>query len=123
MWILVLFEYYKTSSWWSLIVNFAISGLLCASIWYFSVPASLCKLIEQFVNNSTSVLSLLVGFTVTLFTLLITASNPSIDEIKNLDSNYILYSKNVSVYRILLIRTAYIIVIESLLLLSLLTRL
>lgn len=117
MWIIVFIEYFKTSSGRSLCINLILCATICFGIFYIPEMVSLVKFIEQFINNSTSVLSLLVGFTVAMFTLLITASNPNIDEIKTLDTHYTLYSKPVSIFKMLLIRTVYIILIESILLL------
>ncbi|TCO27093.1 hypothetical protein EV200_103427 [Pedobacter psychrotolerans] len=117
MWVLVLIENFKTTSRTSLVVNFLLSLLVCAGLLYFPSCGDLPKLIDQFVNNTISVLSLLVGFTVAMFTLLITASNPNIDEIKKLNTDFMLYSEQVSIFKMLLIRTAYIILIESILLL------
>jgi hypothetical protein len=93
------------------------STLLCVGIFCAPSEKNLLKFIEQFINNSTSVLSLLVGFTVAMFTLLVTASNPNIDEIKTTNTEFVLYTKPVSIFKMLLIRTVYIILIESILLL------
>lgn len=117
MWLLIFIEYFKVTSKWSLFANFAMSLLVCYGIFCVPATGSLVKFIEQFVNNSTSVLSLLVGFTVAMFTLLVTASNPNIDEIKTTNTEFKLYKKPVSIFKMLLIRTVYIILIESILLL------
>lgn len=117
MWALVIIEYIRTSSWIALLTNAILSALICFAIFYFPDECKFSSLIDQFVNNSTSVLSLLVGFTVAMFTLLITASNPNIDKIKEEKSGYFLYSESVSIFKMLLIRTTYIILIESILLL------
>jgi len=117
MWLLVFFEYFKISSNRSLVINFVLSALILLGV--FCLPNSLIfdKLIEQFVNNSVSVLSLLVGFTVAMFTLLISISNPNIEEIKTITTTYKLYGEAVTIFKMLLIRTVYIILVESILLL------
>lgn len=117
MWLLVIFEYLKITGKISLIINATLSGVICFGIFYISCECNLNKNIDQFINNSTGVLSLLVGFTVAMFTLLITASNPNIDKIKTVNSGAFLYKKPVSIFKMLLIRTVYIILIESILLL------
>ncbi|WP_439695080.1 hypothetical protein ACFGVS_18395 [Mucilaginibacter sp. AW1-7] len=117
MWLLVFIEYFRTTNTKALLLNLAIAALICFGVFWLPNPDSLIKLIEQFINNSTSVLSLLVGFTVAMFTLLITASNPNIDEIKSTPTDYILYDERVSIYKMLLIKMVYIILIESILLL------
>ena len=116
MWLLVIYEYFKISNKISLSINAFLSGIICFGIFYIPKECQLNKNIDQFVNNSTSVLSLLVGFTVAMFTLLITASNPNIDKIKTENSGALLYKKPVSIFKTLLIRTVYIILIESILL-------
>ena len=117
MWLLVFIEYFKTTNTKALLLNLAIAALICLGVFWLPKPDTLTKLIEQFINNSTSVLSLLVGFTVAMFTLLITASNPNIDEIKSSLTEYTLYNEKVSIYKMLLIKMVYIILIESVLLL------
>jgi len=117
MWLLVFFEYFKVTNTKALLLNLVVAGLICFGLFYIPNPINLIKFIEQFINNSTSVLSLLVGFTVAMFTLLITASNPNIDEIKTSLTDYLLYNEKVSIYKMLLIRMVYIILIESILLL------
>ncbi|OOQ59119.1 hypothetical protein BC343_29290 [Mucilaginibacter pedocola] len=117
MWLLVFLEYFKISNTKALLINFSIAALICVSIFYYRDPINFAKYIDQFVSNSTSVLSLLVGFTVAMFTLLITASNPNIDEIKTVLTEFVLYNEKVSIYKMLLIKMVYIILIESILLL------
>lgn len=117
MWLLVFLEYFKVTNTKAILLNFAVAGLICFGIFYVPNPTNFVKFIEQFINNSTSVLSLLVGFTVAMFTLLITASNPNIDEIKTTLTDYLLYGERVSIYKMLLIKMVYIILVESILLL------
>lgn len=116
MWLLVFIEYFKTSSSRSLLINSILAACVCFGIFYIPNNCDLVKLINQFINNSVSVLSLLVGFTVAMFTLLITVSNPNIEHIKKKITDYKLYGENVSIFKMLLIRTVYIILVESILL-------
>ncbi len=117
MWVLVLIEYFNVTNRRALLLNFIVAGLICFGIFKITNPHNFIKFIEQFIVNSTSVLSLLVGFTVAMFTLLITASNSNIDEIKIRLTDYVLYGQKVSLYKMLLIKMVYIILIESVLLL------
>lgn len=117
MWLITLWDYFKVKRFSVVLMNALVSGI--ATYFVFHVPKNIAfyNLIEQFVNNSTSVLSILIGFTVAMFTLLVTASNKNIDEIKVRETDYTINNKRVTILQMLLIHNMYIILIESILLL------
>ncbi len=116
-WILVFFEYLKTTKSIPLLVNLAVSIALSSAMFYFPTNIEFSDLMADFISQSVSVLALLVGFTLAMFSMLLTGSNPNIDAIKTSETEYRLYGEQVSIYNLLLIRIVYVIIIESILLL------
>lgn len=117
MWILLPIEYFIINKKSSILTNFGISLIITLSAVYIH-GICISKYTSKFLDNSISSLSLLVGFTIAVFTLLITSNNNNIEEIKRTYvKNITLYNKQVSIYDSFLIKMSYLIFMESLLLL------
>lgn len=117
MWFIILLDYFKVKRFEVILLNAFVSAI--ATYFVFHIPKNITfdELTQQFLNNSTSVLSILIGFTVAMFTLLVTASNENIDKIKQRETNYTVNNRKVTIFQMLLIHNIYIILIESILLL------
>jgi hypothetical protein len=114
--LLVIFEYYKTSKTRYLVWNFITSISLALLCIYVPKRSDFIDLANGFISNSVGILGVLVGFSISMFTLLNTASNPNIEEIKKKETGYKLYNKPVYLFDLLIISMIYIIIIESLIL-------
>lgn len=114
---IILSDYYRTRTFWGLSWNFIFSAVICILIYIQTTLCTLPGLINSYVSNSVSVLSLIVGFSIALFTLIITASNPNIEELKKTETKFKIGGKAVSLFQHILITMTYIILIECILLL------
>lgn len=115
--LIILYDYYRTRNLWGVLWNFIISAIICILVYKLTTPCTLPSLIDSYINNSLTVLSLIVGFSIALFTLIITASNPNIEELKKTKTKYKIGNKFVSLFQHTLITMTYIILIECILLL------
>jgi len=113
--LLVFFEYYKTSKLSFLIWNFVISLALAITSIYSVRNIDFTTLAEDFIKNSVGILGILVGFSISMFTLLNTVSNPNIDQIKKKETGQILYGKPVYLFDLLIVSMIYIVLLESIL--------
>lgn len=114
---IILSDYFRTRSLQGLVWNFIFSALICILIYMLTPPCNLPGLINSYINNSLSVLSLIVGFSIALFTLIITASNPNIEELKKTETKFKIGGEVVSLFQHILITMTYIILVECVLLL------
>ena len=89
--LIVIFEYYKTSKRSYLLWNFAFSLGLSLACVYIPNNIDFDDLAKDLISNSVGILGVLVGFSISMFTLLNTASNPNIESIKKKDTGYKLY--------------------------------
>jgi len=71
---------------------------------------------EDLIKNVSTILGILIGFSISMFTLLNTAANPNIEEIKKTETGSTLYNKPVYLFDLLITSMIYIIVFESFLL-------
>lgn len=67
---------------------------------------------ETFKNNSINLLGILVGFSITIITILTTGQSKNLEEIKRIKTKIKINGKLISVYRLLLINFTYSVVIE-----------
>ncbi|WP_428329519.1 hypothetical protein [Mucilaginibacter sp.] len=115
---LVVFEFFVTSRKSSFLWNIIISVVLGIAIYFFSCKDSFVTLAQSVLSSSASVLSLLVGFSISVFTLLNTTSNPNVEAIKQEKTGKLLYNKPVYLFEELMLSLIYIIITESVLLIS-----
>lgn len=114
--LLVFFEYYKTCKKSYLIFNLTIALILSCSVYLVSKEINFDKKAETLINNISSILGILIGFSISMFTLLNTATNTNIDQIKKTETGYKLYNRPVFLFDLLIISMIYIIIFESFLL-------
>ncbi|TYP91352.1 hypothetical protein BC792_12060 [Sphingobacterium allocomposti] len=115
--IIILSDYFRTRNLQGLLWNITISSIICVLIHVSTSECQLPQLINSYINNTLNVLSLIIGFSIALFTLIITASNPNIDEMKKTYTSFKISGKEVSLFQHILITMIYIILVECLLLL------
>lgn len=114
---LLFFEYIWIKK-WSYLKQIIICGLLGFSIYYFADTDILAKHSINFHSNIITALEILIGFSVSIFTVFLTVDNENVKEAKNAkfkkrDKVIKLYNKEVNLYDSVLIGLAYIIVVQG----------
>lgn len=83
---------------------------------YFSIEEkSYLKVANETSSNALTLLGILVGFSITVISLLNTASSKNVEEIKKLITSYNIGGKNISLFQLILINMTYSVIIEILL--------
>ena len=114
-----------------LVVEFFIVKGLRAILWYFILPSIIGLVIfykadncnyaanaSNFHTNVITVLGILIGFTISTFTMLLTVNNHNVDKAKAEMLNKKVFSKELSLFDSVLIGLAYIILIQGFLLIA-----
>lgn len=88
---------------------------LGVSIFHFADDANYLKNAADFRNNTVTVLGILIGFSISVFTVLLTIDNPHIRKAKEkkLNENK---PKSISLYDSILVGLAYLIIVQGFLL-------
>lgn len=68
---------------------------------------------ETFKDNSLNLLGILVGFSITIITIITTGSSKNLDEIKKIFTDVTIGGQKISLYRMLLVNFTYSIVAEA----------
>lgn len=115
--LLVIFEFYKVKG----KSNFFYVGfpiVLYLLILWYSKDQYYIQHASDFQNSILTVLGILIGFSVSVFTMLLTVDNENIRKAKGTNSDRKLYGKDVSLFNTVLIGLAYLIVIQGVLLIG-----
>lgn len=67
---------------------------------------------DTFNNNVVKVLAVLIGFTITIITLVVTGNSPNLTEIREKETNVKINGKNITLYKHLLINYTYSVIVE-----------
>lgn len=81
-------------------------------------PRSNSVAIVNFVEASINLVGILLGFSITIITILVTGGNLNLEEIKRIKTKTVISGQPISLFRSLLINFTYSVVIEAFLLLS-----
>lgn len=65
-----------------------------------------------FKDNAINLLGILVGFSITIITILTTGQGQNLDEIKNAKTNIKINNENITLFRLLLINFTYSVIVE-----------
>ena len=114
--LLVFFEYYKTCKKSYLYLNLVVSLILSIAIYFSSCSPNFSQNAQNLIDHTSTILGILIGFSISMFTLLNTATSTNIEEIKKVDTGYKLYNKPVFLFDLLITSMIYIIIFESFLL-------
>lgn len=112
--LLLLFEFFRVKKFaiiWHLIIPISI-GL---SIYYCADDANYIKNANDFRDNTVTVVGILIGFTISVFTVLLTVDNEHIQKAKQ-EKFDPLNPNSISLYESVLIGLAYLIIIQGILL-------
>jgi hypothetical protein len=117
---LLFFEYIWIKK-WSYLKQIIICGLLGLAIYYFADSNILIKHSIDFNGNIITALEILMGFSISIFTVFLTIDNKNVREakkekLKKGDKVIKLYTEEVSLYDSILIGLAYVIVTQGFLL-------
>lgn len=111
--LLVIFEFLQIKSRRNLVVQILVPIILGICLYKTMDPAISTSILFQFQSSITTILGILIGFTISVFTILLTTENKNIEESKqsfNLQKR--LYNKKISLHDSILISLAYLIVIQ-----------
>src|SRR5690554_7363999 len=113
--LLLIFEFFasrKLKAYFSLlIIPFLISFFLYLSL-------SKDYVFEHDATNIITLLGILLGFTISLFAIFLSANNSNIRESKSQKTDFNIFGKNFSVFDVMQISIAYTIIMECMLLLT-----
>ena len=111
--LVVIFDYYISNGKSSLLWNFLFCAFLAITTCYLFNITNDIDSAQVLINNSVSILGILVGFSISMFTLLNTASNANIEAIKKMETGKTLYGKPIYLFDLLLVNMIYVIIGES----------
>ncbi|MGZ3756673.1 MAG: hypothetical protein ACXVAY_04445 [Mucilaginibacter sp.] len=114
--IVVIYDYLKSIELSQLIWNFIVCSCLAVSTFYMLYTSGDIEPAKAVINNSVSILGILVGFSISMFTLLNTAANPNIDSIKKRETGKFSFGKPIYLFDLLLVGMIYVIIGESIVL-------
>lgn len=115
--LVVIYDYLKSTAISQLIWNLIVCFIFSIAIFYLLYTSKDIEPAKTVINNSVGILGILVGFSISMFTLLNTASNPNIDAIKKTETGRYSFGKPIYLFDLLLVSMIYIIIGESILLL------
>lgn len=113
---LLLFIEYHIIRKYRVIKNIAIPVIIWLLVYFHSLRSF--PDVNSFCSNATNILGILIGFSISVFAILLSLENDNIREAKNKTIKAKLYSKPVSLYEALLVDFAYIIFVQGLLLIT-----
>ena len=113
---LLLFIEYHIVRKGRVIKNIAIPVIIWLLVYFHS--SHTYQDVNTYCSNATNILGILIGFSISVFAILLSLENDNIREAKNKTIKAKLYSKPVSLYEALLVDFAYIIFVQGLLLIT-----
>lgn len=90
--------------------------IICLSIFYCSNDTYYIQNYSSLQNNIITLIGILIGFTISVFTILLTVDNKSVKQSKETFIDKSLYSKKISLYETILVGLGYLIIIQGFLL-------
>ena len=111
--LILLFEFYKTNKRKYTLVILFLPLLLALSVYFFTTQEIFIKVATALQGNIVTVLGILVGFSISMFTILLTSGNSSVLAAKEYFTEFTLYQKKVSLFKLVLINLGYIVILEG----------
>lgn len=103
---------------WKILKAICLSVALGLCVYYFSNDCFYYQHAVDYQNNVTTVLGILIGFTISVFAIMLSVENGSIIEAKKKETDIVIYSRRVYLYETLLVELAFVIIIQGFLLIS-----
>lgn len=113
--IYLILDYFKTISRRIFIYEWIVPFLISLTVFAFLLCGSSTASTTVFKDNSINLLGILVGFSITIITILTTGQGENIEAIKKKKIQVIIAGKKISLFRHLLINFTYSVVIEIIL--------
>lgn len=111
--LLLFFEYFKLKGLWHFCLKLLVLTLIAFSIYHYLDHCIFLKNVKDFYNNNITILGILIGFTISVFTIFITIDNKNMREAKLEKIGKIIFNKEITLYDSLVISLAYLIVIQG----------
>lgn len=89
--------------------------VLLSFVMYYTVSIEVVE--KQDYGNIITLLGILLGFTISLFAIFLSANNSNIRESKSKETDFVVFGKRLSIFDIMQTSIAYVIIMECLLLL------
>lgn len=111
-------DYFKSRKriWLKLLFPFIIGAvsLVGAFVFDFGDKSSLCNIFSEFINTQINIVAILISFSIAIITILVSADNNNINQLKNTLSEKYKPIKNnkLSLFQVLLSNIAYNIIVE-----------
>ena len=118
---ILISDYLKTITKRIFLFEWILPLILSISIFFLLYYGKTLGVADAFKNNSINLLGILVGFSITIITILTTGQSRNLEEIKKTKTKTIINNKPISLYRLLLINFTYSVVIEVFLIIIFLT--
>lgn len=112
--LLLLIEFFKIKK-WTMVLNILIPIVVGILIYHCANDSNYVKNANDFRDNTITVLGILIGFSISVFTILLTVDNVHIQKAKEekLDKEN---PKSISLYESVLVGLAYLIIVQGFLL-------
>lgn len=111
--LLLIADYFRILTWRDIKADWVLPSALGAT--FFALNIGNCDInetIKSLADNAISLLGILVGFSIAVITLLITANTRNIEEIKKKDACKINDSRVVSLFEVMVITYSYAVIIS-----------
>lgn len=110
---ILIFDYFKTLTKRIALFEVGLPFLLVLSLFFLNTDNEFVSY-KAFKDNSLNILSVLLGFSITVITIITTGSGKNIEDIKSIKTDFKIGNKQISLYELLIINFTYSVVIEIL---------
>lgn len=110
--ILLISDYYRTISKRIFLYEWLLPFIIGIGIFLLLYFGSSTSATTVFKDNAINLLGILVGFSITIITILTTGQGQNLDEIKNKETKIEINKQKITLFRLLLINFTYSVVIE-----------
>lgn len=93
---------------------FGVAALVGAFVFDFGDETGICTIFSEFINVQINIVAILISFSVAIITILVSADNKNIEQLKNTPSSDCkqINGKTLSLFQVLLSNIAYNVIVE-----------
>jgi len=117
---ILIFDYYKTLKFRIVLYEIVIPILISCLLFFLLLNGKDTSICKGFSDNALTLLGILLGFSITVITILTTGNSKNLLAIQTIETNYIIGGKKVTLFDLLLVNFTYSVVIEIVLIIILL---
>ena len=110
--LLLIADYFRTLSKRVFFFEWLLPFIIGIGIFLLLFFGSTTSATIVFKDNAINLLGILVGFSITIITILTTGQGQNLDEIKNKKTNIKINKENITLFRLLLINFTYSVIVE-----------